>query len=139
MGTTINVFFGCKNPRRKRPRKPTNLWVLIFERDNVAAATVTLNWTPSVTPTVKSQLLQITVNSVAQPLVTFADNTTATYVFQANELDVIHAELWANDGKMDSAHAAADLTIPEITAPAPPTNLTATWVPTVPPTPPPGP
>ena len=103
----------------------------------MAQANVTANWTPSLDKSVTGQKLQITINGQQLPLVSL-DPTVATYQFVANEKDAIHVELWATDGTLDSIHATADLTIPEITAPAGPTGLTLTWAP-VPPTPTPPP
>lgn len=120
------IVFDLGALARRRPKKPKCFWFLVLRRVDMAQATVTANWTPSASAGVSKQLLQVTVNGQAQPLQTLQPAVT-TFTFTAGEKDVIHAELWCSDGVLDSSHAVADLTIPEITAPSAPTGFGLTW------------
>ena len=110
------------------PLPATGLYFLAQKGKDMAAAKVTVAWTPSASPGIQTQKLTLTVNGAAQPLVSLAGGI-ATYTFMANEKDTIDASLVENDGVLDSAALTGSYTVPEVTPPAPATNLVFTSVP----------
>lgn len=84
----------------------------------------TLNWTPSVTTTVTAQLLKVDVNG-STVHDTVLEATLATFEFDVNDGDTVHAELKATDGVRDSKTVTVDGVAPS--APESPTGLTLTF------------
>ena len=95
------------------------------------AATVTVSWTPSVTPTVTQQLLTISINGIAQPVVVMPATDTS-HSFVAADGDHIDASLVESDGTLSSTPLTGSYDVPTPpppTPPAPATNMTITSVP----------
>lgn len=81
-------------------------------------ATATLTWIRSVTAGIKSQTLSYTVNGGPAVVVPLKPEDQS-YTFKCEPKDVIHAEIWNNDG-MDSTHTIVDGTCPDAVPPTPP-------------------
>ncbi len=91
-------------------------------------ATLIASWTPSTSPGIVSQTITLTVNGTKQPPVVLGAGASSAS-FAVNEKDVCHVDLLDSDGVLSSATVSADLTVPEVTPPASPTNLTLKAVP----------
>ena len=127
MGIVLAVIIAVHFAFRIRVQPITNLsWEL-----NMKQATIKLTWTPSVSPDVDEQLLyikstpgdELVDNPGAIELEDVLTPGVSEYEFSAIEGDVVHVELMANDGVNDSEVAVLDFTVPDLSAPAPPTNL----------------
>jgi hypothetical protein len=110
------------------PEPATNLHFSSWRTSKMSQANVTMSWTPSVTPGVTSQTLTVTVNGTAKPPVTLGP-AVASYAILVNEKDVVAASLTDTDGVLTSSPLSGSYTVPEVTPPAPPTNLAFTSTP----------
>ncbi len=84
-------------------------------------ARVKFTWTPSVSPDVIKQVLNVNVDGVdnINELTAFLNEFTVDVTEEAN----VHAELYAHDGTNNSDAVVLDFAIGDLTAPLAPTGF----------------
>ncbi len=104
------------------PWPPTNFSYEILPRsNNMRKAIVKFTWTPSVSPDVLKQVLNVNVDGVddVSEFTPFVNEHTV----DINEAATVHAELHAHDGTNDSDPVVLDFSIGDLTAPLSPTGF----------------